>query len=102
MLIDIIFAARLARGDQDRVGQRIVGGDQPGFGRHMVAGGDDDPFFRGGEADGDAEAFIILMEKFDVARDALAQPMEPRIVGAPIVIGDAVEQPLAVAGPHQR
>ena len=46
MLIDIIFAAGLARGDEQRRRGRIVGRDQPGFAGDMVAGRDDDPFFR--------------------------------------------------------
>ncbi len=102
MLIDIIFAPFLARRNKARRGEGIVGGDEPCLARHMVAGADDDPFLRRGKPDGDAETLIILMEYLAILLYRRAQHMHPRIVRPPILIGEAVEQRLAVARPHQR
>ena len=102
MLIDIIFPARLARGDETRGGKGVIGGQQPRLARHMVAGAQDDPLLRRAEADGNAEALVILMKDFAILADRRAQHMHPCIIGAPVFVGEAVEQRLAISGPDQR
>jgi len=44
MFFDLILPAGLPRGDQDRLGQRIVGGHQPHFAGFVVARGNGDIF----------------------------------------------------------
>src|SRR3546814_4665749 len=56
MLIHVIFAARLARGDKARLRQRIVGREKPDLAGHMIAGRNGNPFFRTGEANADRKS----------------------------------------------
>ncbi|PAV70337.1 hypothetical protein WR25_09833 [Diploscapter pachys] len=97
--VDVIFAAFLAGRDQDRRGEGIVGGQQPHFAGDVIAGADDDPLAIARLGDGDAIAFVILVEQLDVVFDGRAEPVEARIVGAPLVVGDAVEEARIVGGP---
>ena len=99
--VHIVFHPGLPRLDQQRLGQRIGGGDQPDLAGFMVRRTDDQPLFVGGERGPDAEAFVVLVVQLDIAVQRLAQPVQPRIVGAPLFVGEAVDQPPVTSDPDQ-
>ncbi|MCY1172896.1 hypothetical protein D9M73_130400 [compost metagenome] len=100
MHVDIIFAPHLARRYAERRRQRVGRGQQIDFARHMVAARQHDPLAVAGLADADAEPLIGFLEQFDILRDRRAQPVQPRIVGAPLVVGETVEKAPVIGGPH--
>src|SRR3546814_3962139 len=63
MLIHVIFAARLARGDKARLRQRIVGREKPDLAGHMIAGRNGNPFFRTGEANAHPKTLVTRSEE---------------------------------------
>src|SRR5690242_7643367 len=99
MLVDIVFAAGLARGDEDRVSGRVAGGDQADFAGHMIAGGDDDPLARLGFGNADTVALIVLVIELDIVLNGRAEAVEAGIVGAPLRVGEPVEERAVVGGP---
>ena len=101
-LIDFVLHPRLARAHQNRGAKRIVGGDQPHFARLMIAGADHQPLLVGGQRRADAKALVILVVQFDIAGQRLAEPVQPGIVGAPVLVGQAVDQRLVARDPDQR
>ncbi len=88
-LLDIVFDALLPGLDQDRRGQRIGCRDQPDFAGFVIAGRDDQPLLVGGQRRADAEALVVFVIELDVAVERLAQPVQPGIVGAPLLVGEA-------------
>jgi hypothetical protein len=87
MLVDIIFAAGLARGYAAQRCRRVVGRQQIDFAGHVIAGRDHQPFARARLADRDREAFIGLLEELDVVGGPACPACAARIVGAPILVG---------------
>src|SRR3546814_17715139 len=88
MLVDIIFAPRLARGDEDRRGGGVARGNEPHFARHMIAGRDDDPAPRLGFGHPAAIALIGLAIEFDLLDRLATKPVPPRSVGWPLPVGE--------------
>src|SRR3546814_8254178 len=60
MLIHVIFAARLARGDKARLRQRIVGREKPDLAGHMIAGRNGNPFFRSEEHTSELQSLMRI------------------------------------------
>src|SRR3546814_10837765 len=100
MLIHVIFAARLARGDKARLRQRIVGREKPDLAGYMIAGRNGNPFFRTGEANAHAKTLVMLMEQFNILFAGIAEPVQPHIVGPPIFVGEAIEKTLVRSEEH--
>src|SRR3546814_1854962 len=66
----------------------------------MIAGRDEDPAPRLGFGHPDAIALIGLAIEFDILDRIGAQPVQPRIVGAPLRVGEPIEEAAVVTGPH--
>ena len=100
--IDIVFDALAARGDQDLLAGRVVGAHQPHFAGLVVAGGDDQPVFLRGNARPDPETVVLrLAIELDILAYRRSQNMQRRIVHAPIVVGDAIDQPAILHDPDE-
>ena len=83
------------------IGERIRRRDQPHLAGLVVAGGDDHPLLVGGKAGRDAEALVVLVIQLGIAVQRLAQPVQPGIVGAPLFVGEAVDQRAVARRPDQ-
>ena len=94
--IDAILASRLARGHHDRRGSRVACRNQPNFARHIVARTNDDPIFLRGQADTNAKTDILFFIQQLRFGQIFTQPVIPRIVGAPVFIGEAIDNAFAV------
>src|SRR3546814_20912450 len=66
----------------------VARGNEPHFARHMIAGRDDDPAPRLGFGHPDAIALIGLAIEFDILDRIGAQLVPPRLVGAPLRVGE--------------
>ena len=100
--IDIVFDTLRARFDEDRRGGRIVGRDQPDFGSLVIADGDDQPVFLRAESRPDAEALVLgLAIELDIVRQRRAEHVQGRIVHAPVIVGEAIDQCLVVHHPDE-
>ena len=94
--IDAILAARFAWGHHDRRCGWVACWNQPDFARDIVARTNDDPILLGGQADTNAEADVLFFIKQLRFGQLVADPVVPRIVGAPVFIGEAIDNAFAV------
>ena len=94
--IDAILASRLTRRDHDRRCSRVACWNQPHFVRDIVARTNDNPILLGGQADTNAEADVLFFIKQLRFGQLVADPVVPRIVGAPVFIGEAIDNAFAV------
>src|SRR3546814_3791050 len=80
----------------------IVGGEQIDLARLVIARRDHDIIVGGGLADADAEADVgLLVEQF-ILRDRRAELVQPDIVGAPILVREAIEDRVVTRRPDER
>ena len=97
--IDAVLATHFARRDKDRVGGGIVRRHKPHFAGHIIAGRDDDPILLHRNAHAHAKADVRLFIQKLCCFRIVAQPVIIGIVGAPVFIGQAVNNAFAVVGP---
>ena len=94
--IDAILPPGFARGYHDGRRGRIIGGHQAHFAGDIVARANDNPILLRGQANADAKADILLLIQQLRLAEFIAQFVIPRIVGAPIVVGKAIDNALPI------
>ena len=97
--IHTILPPRLARRHHDRGRGRVTRWHQAYFAGDIVARADDDPILLRSQSNANAKADVLLLIQQFRLRELITQFVEPRIVGAPIVIGEALDNALAVGRP---
>ena len=96
MLLYIIFHALLAFAHKDRLGERIVDGQQADFACFIVAGCDHDPLAAVRHANAGLETLIGFRIDHLIFSDRRAERVDQNLFHPPIVVDEAVEQMLAI------
>ncbi len=99
--VDIVLDARLTRLDQQRVGQRVGGWQQPDFGGLVVTGRDDNPFAVGGEARRSGEAELLLVVDLGILPRIGADAMHEDAINPPVLVGAAIDEHAIACRPDQ-